>query len=80
MSLALALKATQLETKYQSMPIFGGNLGKGESGTQRRRGTRDGRTPQGITGNWVQAEGGKGGSALSQETEVDSGTQHGLQV
>ena len=24
--------------------------------------------PQGLTGNWVQVEGGKGGSAMPQET------------
>ena len=45
------------------MPGFGGDLGEDEVGTQRRGGTRTGRTPQGWTGTWVQAEGGKGGSA-----------------
>ena len=42
-------------------------LGEDEAGTQRRGGTRDGRTPQGPTGTWVQAKGVKGGRAPAQE-------------
>ena len=34
---------------------------EGEEGAQRRRGTRDGRTPQWTTGTTLQAEGGNGG-------------------
>ena len=30
-----------------------------------------------MTGKWVQVEGGKGGSALSQETAADAGTRSG---
>ena len=43
------------------------------TGTHRRGGTRDRRTTQGMIGTWVQAEGGKGGSAPSQETAADVG-------
>ena len=42
-----------------------------------RGGTRDGLTPQGLTGTWVQAEGGKGGSALSHEMATDAGMRSG---
>ena len=51
------------------MPRFGGELGEDESGTQIRGGTRDGRTPQGKTGTWVQAEGGKGESKPTRERQ-----------
>ena len=59
--LALARKSTRQETKDRTMTGFDGDLGKYEVGTHRRRGTRAGRTPQGTTGTWVQAEVGEGG-------------------
>ena len=34
---------------------------------------------QGMTGNWVQDKGGKGGIAPLQELLEDAGTQHLLQ-
>ena len=40
-----------------------------KAGTQRRGGTRTGKTPQVSTGTWVQAKGGKGGGALAQEQQ-----------
>ena len=49
------------------MPVFEGDLGEEEAGLQRQGGTHAGRTPQGPTGTWVQAKGGKGGSALAWE-------------
>ena len=61
------------------VPRFGGELGDGEAGTQRRGGARDGRNPHGLTGTWVQVEGGKVGSALARETAEDAGTQRGSQ-
>ena len=68
-------KDTRKYTKDRTIPGFGGDLVESETGTQRRRGTRDRQTPHGITGNWVQDEVGKGRSAPSQETEVDAGTR-----
>ena len=59
------------------MPVFGGDLGGGEAGTQRRRGTLYGQTPHGLTRIWVYTEGRKGGSAPSQETVADAGTWRG---
>ena len=61
------------------MPGFGGEIGEGEAGTQRRRGDRGGQTPQGLTGTWVQADEGKGGGVPSRETAVDTGTLCGAQ-
>ena len=55
------------------MPIFGGGLGEGKTGTQRHGGTRDGQTPQGMKGKWAQTKGGEGGSALVRETAADAG-------
>ena len=60
------------------MPGFGGYLGEGKAGTQRRGGTRNGQTPPRLTGTWVQAEGVKGGSTSSQETVADAGTWRGV--
>ena len=57
------------------MTGFGGNLGEGKAGTQRRKGTRAGRTPQGLTGIWVHSEGGKGGARTGAVTAADSGTR-----
>ena len=49
------------------MPIFDGKLRDGKSGGHRGdRGTRDGQTPQGITGNWAKTEGGKWGGVQSR--------------
>ena len=59
--LALAQKATRRETKDRIMPGFGGDLGEGDAGTQRRGWNRAGRNLQGMTGTWVQARGSKGG-------------------
>ena len=61
------------------MPRFGREIGEGNSGTQRRGGIRDGSTPQGLTGTWVQAKGGKGRSALTHETASNTGTRGGAQ-
>ena len=36
--------------------------------------------PQGMTGTWVQAEGGKRGIKPSRETAVDAGTRRGEKV
>ena len=38
-----------------------------ESGTQQHGRNRDGQTPQGMIGSWVQAEGGKGRRKPEQE-------------
>ena len=59
--------------KDRTMPRFRGELEEGEERTHRRRGTHDVRNPQGLTGTWVQAEGGKGGNALAQVKEADTG-------
>ena len=40
---------------------------------------QNGRTPQGTTGTWVQAEGGKGGGEPARETAVDEGMRSGAQ-
>ena len=61
------------------MPLFGGDLGEGEAGTQRRRGTCYRQTPQGLTGTWVQAEGDKGGGGTGVGTAVDAGMRRGVQ-
>ena len=57
------------------MPGCVGDLGEGMAGKHIRGGTRDEKTPLGLTGTWVQSEGRKGGSAPSQETAEDSGTR-----
>ena len=49
------------------MLVFGGDLGEGETRTQRHVGNHASQTPQIPTGTWFQAEGGKGGSTLSRE-------------
>ena len=51
------------------MPGFGGDFMGYKAGTQRRGGTRTGKTPQVSTVTWVQAKGGKGGGALAQEQQ-----------
>ena len=51
--LAFSQKFTRHGHQNRTVPRFGGELGKEEAGTQRRRGTRDGQTPQGPTGAWV---------------------------
>ena len=61
------------------MPRFGEELGEGKAGTQKRGGTRDGQTLQGLTGTWVQAEVGKGRIAPARETAADAGTRRGEQ-
>ena len=43
------------------------NSGRVRRGHRGDGGTHNGRTPQGLTGTWAQAEGGKGGGAHSQE-------------
>ena len=67
------------ETKDRTMPGFGGELMEGEAGKQRRGGTRDGKTPQGLTGTWMQAKGGKRGSAPSWEMSADAGIRRRAQ-
>ena len=55
------------------------NYGFGEepreikAGAQISGGTHDGQTPQGLTGIWEQAEGGKGG-VTATGMAADSGT------
>ena len=61
------------------MPGFGGELRDGETGAQRRGGTYNGRTPQGLTWTSVNAEGGKWGGALSRETAAEADTQRWVQ-
>ena len=61
------------------MQRFGGELREGKAGKNRRGGTSNGRIPQGLTGNWVQAEGVKGGSASSQEKVADAVLWRGAQ-
>ena len=56
------------------MPGFGGDLREGDSGTQRRKGTRAGRTPQGLTGTWFQFKGRKGGGRTGAGTAEYAGT------
>ena len=51
------------------MSGLGGEVGEVEVWAQRSGGTRDGRTPQGLTGNWDQAEGGKGGGSQSRKKQ-----------
>ena len=58
------------------MPRFRGELGEGEAGTRRCRGTCDRDYPQGLTRTWVQAEGGKGGSEPAREKAADAGMRH----
>ena len=40
------------------------------------KGTRDGRTTQGMTETWAQDEGGKGGSAQSHKKPADTGMRY----
>ena len=65
--LAFLRKAARHGHQNRTRPIFGGELGENEAGTQRRGGNRDGKKPQGPTGNWLQAEVGKGGSEPEHE-------------
>ena len=51
------------------MPRIGGELKEDDSGTQRGRGTHDGRTPLWPTGTWVKAEGSKRGIEPVQERQ-----------
>ena len=52
---------------FKTIPKLLPTSGEVEAGTQRRGGTCDGQTPQGPTGTWVQAEGGKGGITPAHE-------------
>ena len=56
------------------MPGFGGDLGEGAAGIQRRGGTHARQTPQGTTGTWLQAKGGKGGGRTGAGTAADAST------
>ena len=78
--LYLARKATRQRSKHQKIPGDGGSHREDEAGAQRRRGTRNGRTPQGMTGTWEQVEGGKGGGgAQSRDTAAEAGMRRGAQ-
>ena len=55
----------------QDMEKNSGRESKGE----KRRWTRNERTPHGLIGAWVQAEGGKGGSVPAQEMTSDTDTR-----
>ena len=50
-------------------------MGKERQGHRGAEGPVTGKTPQGPTGTWVQAEGGKGGCKPAQEMAADTGTQ-----
>ena len=65
-------KAPANDTKDRKILGSGRDLREGKAGAQRHGGTCNRRTPQGMTGTWVKAEGGKGGSAPSRETAVDA--------
>ena len=58
---------------------FRGDLEEGETGTQSHGGTHARRTPQGITGTCVQAEGVKWGGRTDVGTAADVDTRRGAQ-
>ena len=64
-------------TMNRTMPRLEGELGEGGAVTQRRIENHNMRTSQGLTGNWVQSEGGKGESALARETAANAGMRCG---
>ena len=68
------------DTKNRTMPRFGGEIGEGEAGTQKSGRNCYRKSPQMMTGNWVQAESSKGGRALARETAEYAGMRSGVQV
>ena len=54
-----------------------GALREGKDRSQRSEGTRDERTPQGLTGTWEQSEGGNGDGTHSRDMEADAGMRRG---
>ena len=58
--LAFSRKSTWQGHKHRTMPRTGGEIREENAGTHIRGWTCDRKTPQGTTGTWVQAKGGKG--------------------
>ena len=61
------------------MPLFGGELGEGEAGAQRRGWNRVSQNYQGYTEIWAQHKDGKGGGLTFTGMSADTVTRRGAQ-